>query len=185
MTNFETSLTNAVVRLFTIEERDKQCGGCVIDSVALLLILKKYGIIAELHLGEMCSDGEQDAYHCWLTVNDKIIDLAIYGNSNFNPYYKGKIFEYPIIFEEKEKITDIVYYDGSTETSSWLSDLSELALIEYIKKCPDNRLCKIICKALDIAEIQSNYEKIYNLAEGLNFPKLIKISESPSGRRGI
>ena len=186
MKDYDSSLTRAFIRLFNIENQAKECQGCVIDSVAILIILKKNGIDADLHLGEMCSDGKQDAYHCWLTVDDKIIDFGIYGNSNYNPYYKGKKFENPIIFEKIEDISDIVYYDGSTEiTNSWLSNLSELSVLKYIKNCPYNRICRLICKSLDIAEIMPNYEKIYKLADGLFFPKLKKIDESPSGRRGI
>ena len=186
MADFDPSLTKAVVRLFNIEEQAGQCGGCVIDSVAMLILLKKHGITAEIHLGEICSDGEQDAYHFWLTVDDKIVDIGIYGNSNFNPYYKGKVFETPIIFENKQDVSGVVYYDGSTEISNtWLANLSELSVLKYIKMCPKNRLCKLICKALDIAETQAHYEEIYNLADGLFFPKLEKLEESPSGRRGI
>lgn len=186
MINYNPSLTKAVVRLFNIEEQAKQCGGCVIDSVALLIMLRKYEITSDIHLGEICSDGEQDAYHCWLTVDGKIIDIGIYGNSNYNPYYKGKVFETPIIFENKQDVSGIVYLEGSTETTNtWLSNLSELSFLKYIKMCPNNRLCKLICKALEIAETQSNYEEIYKIADGLFFPKLKKIEVSPSGRHGI
>lgn len=186
MADYDTNLTKAVIRLFNIEEQAKECEGCVIESVALLIIFKRYRIIADIHLGEMCSDGKQDAYHCWLTVDDRIIDIGIYGNSNFNPYYKGKVFETPIMFENKQDVSDVVYFDGSTETTNtWLSNLSEISVLNYIKMCPNNRLCKLICKALEISETQSNYEEIYKLADGLFFPKLEKIEESPSGRRGI
>lgn len=186
MADYDSAVTNAFVRLFNIEEQSGQCGGCVIDSVVLLIILKRYGIYAKLHLGEICADGKQDAYHCWLTVGDKIVDFGIYGNSNYNPAYKGKKYDHPFIFENKENYPEIVYVDGSTETTgSWLSDLSNLSVLRYIKMCPGNRVCKLICKSLGIAEVPLHYEKIYKLADGLYFPKLQKIKESPSGRRGI
>ena len=179
---YDKKLVNAVCRLFNIEDQIKECQGCVIDSVVLALLFKRFNIDTELHIGEVCADGEQDAYHCWLTLDNKIIDFGIYGNANYNPFYHGVKIDYPLILE---KLDFIKYCDGSTEQDSWLSELSEMPVVEYVKRCPQNRISKLFLKSLDLIETKSNQELIYDLAKDMTFPKLIKIDTSPSGKKGI
>lgn len=179
---YDKKLVNAVCRLFNIEDQIKECQGCVIDSVVLALLFKRFNIDTELHIGEVCADGEQDAYHCWLTLDNKIIDFGIYGNANYNPFYHGVKIDYPLILE---KLDSIKYCDGSTEQDSWLSELSEKPVVEYVKRCPQNRISKLFLKSLDLIETKSNQELIYDLAKDMTFPKLIKIDTSPSGKKGI
>ncbi len=181
MTDYDPKLSNAVQRLFNIEDQCRQCQGCVIDSVIIALLFKKFGIETELHLGEMCADGIQDAYHCWLSLNGQIIDFGIYGNSNYNPYYRGERFKNPFVLEETG---DVKYADGSTE-ESWLTDLSGKSVLEYVKHCPDNRVCKLFLKSLELRENEENQKLVYSLAEGMYFPTVKRIDVSPSGRRGI
>ena len=80
LTSYDDGLSDAIQKLFDIEDQRKENQGCVIDSVVASLIFAKFGIKSELHLGEMCADGIHDGYHCWLTVDGKIIDIGIYGN---------------------------------------------------------------------------------------------------------
>ena len=185
MREFDPGLTNAVQRLFNIEDQSKKGQECVMDSVMLQLIFRKFGIQADIHLGEICADGNQDACHCWLTVNDRLIDMGIYGNSNYNPYYRGPRLNHPFIMEEFSSLQNIVYADGSTETSgTWQAELSEKSVIDYIRYCPEDRVCKLVCKSLDITYNQENRSMSCNLAEGLKFPKLKKLVVSPSGKSG-
>lgn len=182
LSSYDENISQAIQRLFNIEDQCKECQGCVIDTVVTALIFNKYGIKNEIHLGEICADGEQDAYHCWLTVDNKIVDIGIYGNANYNPYYHGQEIKYPFILEDTGNIK---YCDGSTETISWLAELSEKSIPEYIKHCPQNRVCKLIYKSLDIMETKENYEMIMELAKDMYFPKLKHIEVSPSGKRGF
>ncbi len=182
LSDYDNNISFAIQRLFNIEDQCGESQGCVIDSIVTALIFKKFGIDVVLHLGEMCADGEQDAYHCWLTVDNKIIDIGIYGNANYNPLYHGEDIKFPFILEDTGKIK---YCDGSTENDSWLAELSEMAVIEYIMHCPQNRVCKLFYKSMDIAENKDNQDMIYDLAKDMYFPKLIHIEVSPSGRRGI
>lgn len=182
LSDYDSNISNAIQRLFNIEDQIKQCQGCVIDSVVVALIFKKYGIDVEFHLGEMCYDGQHDAYHCWLTLECKILDMGIYGNSNYNPYFHGEKMMYPLIFED---VKDIKYVDGSTEEESWLSQLGGMCIMDYIKICPQNRVFKLFCQSLDITEDKFNQEMMYGLAKDMKFPVVKKINSSPSGRTGI
>ena len=95
LSGYSESLIEAFQRLFNIEDQNQECQGCVIDSIVLALIFKYFNYVAEIHLGEVCADGKQDAYHCWLTLDNRIVDIGIYGNSNYNPYYHGKKLNHP------------------------------------------------------------------------------------------
>lgn len=182
---FDQGLTNAVQRLFNIEDQAKESQGCVIDSVAMQLLFKKFGIQADIHIGEICADGNQNAYHCWLTVNDRLIDIGIYGNSNYNPYYCGPRLNRPIIMEEFSSFQSLIYAEGSTEVSgSWLAELSEKYIVDYIAHCPQDRVCHLVCKSLNISYNQENRRMIRDLGAGLKFPKLKKLMISPSGKSG-
>lgn len=183
LSEYDERIVKAVQRLFSIEDQAKEKQGCVIDSVVLFLIFKKYGINAEIHLGEICADGKQDAYHCWLTVNDKLFDIGIYGNSNYNrEYYKGPQLNTPFINESFTNLGGIRYIDGSTESDSWLSELSEKSVLDYVKKCPNDRVNLLICKALDISHNRVNCGEILKLTEGEHFPSLEELKFSPSGK---
>jgi len=182
LSDYDDAISNAIQRLFNVEDQRKECMGCVIDSVVAALIFKKYGVEAQIHLGEVCADGKQDAYHCWLTIDNKILDIGIYGNSQYNSYFKGEKLKQPIILEDPGVIK---YADGSTEDNTWLSQLSKMPISEYIKRCPQNRVVKLFCQSLDIIENKENQDMIYELSKDMCFPELERISMSPSGRRGL
>ncbi len=182
LSDYDNNISNAIQRLFNIEDQRKESQGCVIDSVVVALIFKKYGIDLEFHLGEICCDGQQDAYHCWLTLEGKILDMGIYGNSNYNKRFHGEKMMYPLIFED---VKDIKYVDGSTEEESWLSRLGGVCITDYIKQVPQNRAFRLFCQSLDIAENKFNQEMMYGLAKDMKFPVVKKINSSPSGRTGI
>lgn len=180
LSGYDKDLITAIQRLFNIEDQRHENQGCIIDSVVLALLLKKYGYMVDFHLGEVCTDGKQDAYHCWLTLNGQTIDIGIYGNSNYNPYFKGEKLAHPLILDDSQKY-GLKYEDGTTDASAWLFDLSQVSITEYMKKCPNNRVVKLICKCLDISETIDNQNMIYELSQGMNFPKVEIIKFSPSG----
>lgn len=182
LNGYSKDIIKAVERLFNIEDQSRECQGCVIDSVVVAIILKCYGVECNIHLGEVCTGGEYDAYHCWVTTDDGIIDIGIYGNSNYNPFYHGRKIEHPVIFDIPEGFK---YVDGSTEDNSWLADLSNRSVTDYIRSCPNDRVLRLAVKALDLSERKESRYKIYDLSSSLVFPELKKIEMSPSGRKSI
>lgn len=180
LSNYEDDLSNAIQRLFEIEDKNREAQGCVIDSVVAALIFKNFNIETVLHLGEVCADGEQDALHCWLTVDGKILDIGIYGNSNYNPYYHGEQLKYPIVLEDAKNIK---YKDGSTDVDTWITKLSEKPIYDYVLHCPHYRVCQLFCNSLGLPKSGQNL--VHTLAKDMYFPKLELIDESPSGKRRI
>lgn len=176
MCGFDLSCISAIQRLFNFEDQHKESMGCVQDSVTACLILKHFNVDSQLHLGEICADGIQDSLHCWLSIGDKIMDIGIYGNSNYNPYYSGKKLDAPIILEN----TNIKYLDGTTEQNEWINILSEKSLTSYILECPRDWIFKMFCYSLNIHETDKNKELLLSLANNLYFPKVITIPHSPS-----
>lgn len=175
--NYDPKLSNAIQRLFNIEDQSMQAGGCVIDSIVIALLFKKFGIDSDIHLGEICADGHHDALHCWLTLDDQIFDFGIYGNSKYNPCYRGPQFNHPLIFEDN---TGVKYADGTTERS-WLTNLSGMPIIKYINGCPQNRVRKLFLKSLELRDVKENMNMIDALAKDMYFPIVKRLDFSPSG----
>lgn len=184
---YSAQLSQALQELFNFMDTTKESSGCIIGSVVASLILTSFGIDHTMHLGEIgyeTADGEDtiDAYHCWLTVNDEILDIGIYGNSVYNPFYLGKKLKRPIIFDSNDSI---IYMDGSTEQDSWLSELSGKSFTEYMEHCPANMVVKMAIRCLNLPYTMEGQNQVYALAKDLYFPQLQLISASPSGRKGL
>ena len=171
LSEYDKGLSHAIQRLFNILDQKEESQGCVIVNIISALIFKKYGIEPEIHLGEVITDGEHEAYHCWLTIEGKIFDMGIYGNSNFNPYYYGEKLKWPVILEEN---TSLQYKDGTNDpvVNNWFFRLSEMPVTQYIKECPKDMLRKWYLRAMDISETVENKEKIYELSKGMAFPEI-------------
>lgn len=185
---YGNNLSQALQELFTFMDNQKEEQGCVIGSIVASLILKCFKVEHTLHLGELgywrkdANDEMIDAYHCWITVDDKILDLAIYASSHYNPYFLGKPMDYPIVFESK---TPFIYQDGSTESNSWLADLSEKSYTDYLEHCPVNLAVKMAIRCLGSSYDMKGQNAVYQLAKDMYFPKLQHTDASPSGRGGL
>lgn len=70
--------TNAVLRLYDFMMEKNYFGGCHALSSALYVALSELGFSPELCVGECQVSGMQPFDHSWITLNDEIIDLAIF-----------------------------------------------------------------------------------------------------------
>ena len=76
--NMPEECTKAVLRVYNFMVDKNYFGGCHALSSVLYVILSELGLSPELCVGECQTPRMLPFDHSWITVNDKIIDLAIY-----------------------------------------------------------------------------------------------------------
>lgn len=76
--NMPEDCTNAVLKAYDFMIEKNFFGGCHALSSALYIALSELGLTPKLCIGECQAPGEPPFDHSWITVNDEIIDLAVY-----------------------------------------------------------------------------------------------------------
>jgi hypothetical protein len=112
-------------------------------------------------------------YHMWLEINGTVIDLAIYGNVNYNPpltwsfklgnpyigsYDKAFLKYGKFVFDEDWKRDRISKVEGWT-------------VQEYMDRAPYNSMWKITCKLLDVVPTQAITTQLSEHIQGVSFEK--------------
>ena len=100
------NVQNVVVRAFNKMSDAKEPDGCLSISVSLCVALEQLGYSPMLCIGKFWY-GEHDYYHAWTELDGKIIDVAIYGNSSFSPYWKDGVIK-PQVNKSYDE-TDVKY----------------------------------------------------------------------------
>ena len=83
---------NVVVRAFNKMNDAEEPDGCLSISVSLCIALEQLGYSPKLCIGKFWV-GEHDFYHAWTELDGKIIDVAIFGNSSFSPYWMDGVIK--------------------------------------------------------------------------------------------
>lgn len=79
---------------------DKKSGDdCLSTTAALYICFKMLGVQSRICYGLCKTDMGGEFYHAWLELDDKIIDLAIYGNLRFSPYAPECSNSNPVVME--------------------------------------------------------------------------------------
>lgn len=102
-------LTEVLMRAFDNICESKEPDGCFSTSAALHVVLRSLGYDPKICYGLCVTPAGHEIYHAWIELDKKVIDLAIYGNSHFSPYwFEGPIG--PVVFDEYEN-TAVKYGD--------------------------------------------------------------------------
>ena len=111
--------TDAVVRAFILMNDNKDCNGCLTISISLCIALEYLGYSPKLCIGKFWV-GRHDFYHAWIELDKKVIDIAIYGNSSFSPYWIDDVIMPQINKAYNE--TDVKYepftFDGEFQNAA-------------------------------------------------------------------
>lgn len=97
-----TDLTKSVIRVFEKICTWKWDDACVYATVMLHAIFKYFGVDSNITYGitSFNTNGyEYKFYHAWLEANDKILDLAIFGNINYSHIMRNMHLEKPVVNE--------------------------------------------------------------------------------------
>ena len=76
--NYSEDVSNIVLSLYNYMTEKKFFGGCHVFSSILYVAFSEIGLETKIFVGECQKKGERAFDHSWVTVDDKIVDLAIY-----------------------------------------------------------------------------------------------------------
>ena len=147
--DFNSDFINCVCRCFNLLEQMKEPNGCLSNTAALFVCAKEYGYNPEICFGLCEFDGKQ-FYHAWLSINETIIDIAIYGNVNYSPYSMWKFkLKTPYIGSYDEAN---MHYGKFEFDNDWnKSDISQVegwSLEKYMNESPQSVMWIICCMFL-------------------------------------
>lgn len=176
--NVDDKLSDLLIRGFNIIYNNQEGDGCVSNSIALYVCLKNMGYNPQIYYGLCSIENGFEFYHMWLELDNKIIDLAIYGNAKFS-FLNGElayIITTPIVLEKYDEL--IVHYRKFVFDDDWkhaaISAVENMTLKEYINNAPNNGMKKLICRYMDVPLTIENINKLLDNISDLRFADLKK-----------
>ena len=177
---YSRKLTDVLTNAFDMMCKVGDHNGCLSTSVALHVILRSLGYEPKLCYGLCTGPDGNEIYHAWLELDDKVIDLAIYGNSRWSPFWHGRKLN-AVVLEEYAN-TELKYNDHLFDRD-WdgcmISMIVKLGSIrEYIKAAPaiphpsNNGMWAVIFAFLGESYTKNRHEELeqYVSAEHLYGP---------------
>ena len=148
----DTRLSQILVRTFDLMCNSQEPDGCLSTSIALQVILCSIGYAPKLRYGLCITPEGHEIYHAWLEMDETVLDLAIYGNSHFSPYWMDSKVLLPVVFESYQ--TTVVQYHDHVFDEDWGKSMISKAVqmgsvYEYIRRSPGNGMWKLVFRILD------------------------------------
>ena len=169
---FNPKFIDCVVRCFNLIDQSQEPNGCLSDSAALYICAKEFGYKPVLCYG-LCELRGIEFYHAWLEINGIVIDMAIYGNANFNPLlanenklsvpYIGP-YDDPNIRYKKFEIDEYWMY-------SFISQIEGKSFEEYMDGLPQNAMWKLVCMFLDRIPTENFINKLRKHVKNVKFER--------------
>ena len=163
----DDKFTDLFVRMFNRLYERKCYSSALSTSITLQLALKKLGYESTLIIGTVSY--QNVAYpHVWLEIDQKIFDIAIHLDTQFQPVLKNKEIQVvePQINVEYNN-TDIDYYAFQFYDTYIMSDLKRVVgkkYSEYIDNAPQFDIINDICYIMDIPETKEQTDALMELA---------------------
>ena len=169
--------TYAILRAFDFICSIEQPDGCLSTSVALLVVLRSIGYAPKLCYG-LCKTSEgYEFYHSWIELNKKVIDLAVYGNSHYSPFWLDGPLD-PVIMEPYEN-TSVRYgdqvFDEDWEECAIHYAITNNTLLSYIENAPWDGMWKLIFKLMNETY---NSKRVRKMAEKIPDEPLMRNVET-------
>lgn len=134
----DQNLTDVLIKAFDIICSHKESSGCMSTSAALHVVLHSLGYEPKFCYGLCVSPAGNEFYHAWLELDNKVLDLAIYGNSHFSTLWLDEELG-PVVFEEYQN-TPIRYYnhrfDEDWDNCMIASAVKMGTIAAYISRAP-------------------------------------------------
>ena len=149
--NYNPNFVKCVLRQFEMIDSTEEPDGGMSNSAVLYICAKEYGYNPKLCYG-LCGYEDKKFYHTWLEIDDIVIDLSIYGYTNFglfSCFFTNKM-EVPYIGPYKN---DKVQYGRFRFDEDWshaaISFVEGLSLEKYMDGLPENAMWKYLCIIMD------------------------------------
>ncbi len=134
----DSRLTNVLIKAFDIMFNNKEPDGCFSTSVALHVILSSFGYAPKICYGKIITSEKHQHYHAWLELDGKVLDLAVYGNSHFSPFWHDKPLG-PVVFEnyvDTPVCYKKQYFDNDWTDCNIYQAIKMGSIAEYISQAP-------------------------------------------------
>ena len=173
----DSRLTDALIRTFNKICDNREPDGCFSNSVALHVVLRSLGYNPTLCYGLCTSPKGQEFYHAWIELDGVVLDLSIYGNSHYSPFWNEDPLN-PVIFESYDDTP--VRYGNQVFDADWencmISNAVKLGSIEnyiahapYVKHPSGNGLWKLIFNILDEVYTQEKHSLLQQYVSNAKF----------------
>ena len=170
MKGLPTSFINAVLRLFEMIKIEQIDDGCLPCSVMLCIAAQYCGIDIEFCYGQ-CKVNNRSFYHAWTQYNNKIIDVAIYGNIKYSGFFPECNISMPVIYLTENEESSICYSKGALD-ADWkyaaINFAEGMSMAEYLDGVGTDILWRRICMILNIPQTKSNFEILRKIANDKN-----------------
>lgn len=147
----DKQLTQVLIKMFDLICDIEAPDACMSASVSLLIALRYLGYEPKLCYGLCVTPKGYEVYHAWLELNNKVLDIAIYGNSHYSPYWHDESLD-PVVFESYDA-TKVFYRDHVVDEDWEKSGVGSAittykTLKAYIDGAPNDQLRKVILKIM-------------------------------------
>jgi len=174
--DFNDNFVDSVVRCFNQIESMRAAQECVTSSVILYICAKHFGYEPKICYG-LCTLQGKEFYHAWLEINNKVIDVAIYGNINYNVYSMWDFkLETPYIGTYEDAATDPIkplVYGKFVFDDDWshcsVSMIEKMTMQQYMDKAPQNILWKYTIKFLNQTPSKALVDSLSEHIKGVSF----------------
>lgn len=176
--NTDDKLTDLLIRGFNLIYNNQEADGCAANTIALYVCLKNMEYNPQICYGLCTAEKDFCFYHMWLELDEKIIDLAIYGNARFSFLSDelADIITTPIVLETYDESK--VHYGKLVFDDDWkyasISAIENMSLKEYINNAPNNGMKKLICRYMDVSPTTGNINKLLDNVSDFCFADLKK-----------
>lgn len=177
----DNKLSDLLIRSFNFIYNTEEDSGCVLNTVALYVCLKNMGYNPSICYGLCTTENGFEFYHMWLELENKIVDIAIYGNAKFS--FLGtalaNIIDMPIVLETYDE--SVINYGKFVFDNEWkyaaINNIEKMSLKEYINRMPNNSMKKLLCRYMDVSPTISNVNKLLDNVNDFRFVDLQKGEE--------
>ena len=177
----DKKLTLAIQRAFDLIIKFQDHKGCLTSSIILYIALKELGYNPQICYGLCKTKNNFEFYHAWIELNNKVIDVAIYGNINFSPLTKEEPnIELPVVLEDYKDCC--IEYGRFCFDADW--DMAEIktaenwTLTQYFQNAHTQQIYRVASSVLN-EPIKANTVAI------IEKYKNIKISDYKNKMKGV
>ena len=164
-TQFQTAIRRIANR---IDQRQLYASG-LSTGVTLFLAAKLCGLAPKLILGTITHD-KVSYTTAWVEIDKKVFDLAVYGDTKYNPYIVDK--QSPVLPQVNLSYleTDPVYYPRQFAQSyykdgSGIKKVVGKTFFQYAEENPYFDLFRDVCYILGLSETPENLKAIEKIAK--------------------